>query len=413
MDRSKVLREPGDALEALESALARANSAEEVEEALRRYADEAGVSPEALQYTLRVLQGQWKPRSVWGRFLAQFRQMDYGTRRLVASGFVGAVGGLFAGMSAQWGDPSGLLTIMQVLLFGLGIWNLALTRRGDLGALAGGVLGLAYWVGTAFFSALWLLLSSTLRAEIDGMMIIPITLIGALLGAIVGKNSEKILLWSFRHDPRKRRAYLLRQLMELQEELKEGERRITFLSVDVVGSTEIKRRSESLSAEHTFFEYVNYVQEVGESFGGSVHSVSGDGVLLVFDHPQQAVAAAKRIQAGMVEFNSFRNRTGVPFSLRCGVHTGMVFAPEGRLDEVFFSQVIDVAVHAQEAAPPGGVVVTEDAAVFLPGGARSVGDEVVDVRGVRGYVWRSRASEMRVGPEGAVPSPPPLPQGPS
>ncbi len=400
---------PGEVLEALESALARAASAQEVEEVLRRYASEAGVSPEALRYLLRVLQGQRGSRSLWGRFLSQFRQMEQGTRRVVASGFVGSLAGLFAGMSAQWDDPSGLLTILQILLLGLGVWNLALTRKAELGALAGGVLGLAYWMGKAFFSAIWLLFSSSLRTEIEGGMIIFVTLLGALLGAVIGRNSERLLQWRFRSDPLKRRAYLLRQLVELQEELKAGERHITFLSVDVVGSAEIKRKSEPLSAEHTFFEYVNYVREVGESFGGSVHSVSGDGVLLVFDHPQQAVAAGKRILSGMVEFNAFRNRTGIPFSLRCGVHTGMVFAPEGRVDEIFFSSVIDVAVHAQESAPPGGMVVTEDAGVYLFGGARSLGGEEVDVRGVRAYVWRSQASEALASSVGGGSLPPPLP----
>lgn len=396
----------GDALEALESALARATTVQEIEETLRRYADEAGVSPEALRYTFRILQGQWRPQTLWSRLTMQFRQMDFVTRRVVAGSFLGSLAGIFSGAIAQWGDPSGLLTIVQIFLLVFGLWNLVLTRRASLGALAGGATGLAYWVGKAFSTALLLLLGFPLRAPVEGVAVIPVTLIGMLFGAIIGRNSERILLWRFRHDPSKRRAYLLRQLMELQEELREGERRITFLSVDVVGSAEIKRKSDPLLAEHSFFEYVNYVQEVGEKFGGSVHSVSGDGVLLVFDHPQQAVAAAKRVQAGMVEFNTFRNRTGVPFSLRCGVHTGMVFAPEGRLEEVHFSHVIDVAVHAQEMAPPGGVVVTEDAAVFLFGGARSVSDEMIDVRGVRAYVWRSSVSEGMVQLPGVLAPPP-------
>ncbi|MCH8274966.1 MAG: adenylate/guanylate cyclase domain-containing protein [Armatimonadetes bacterium] len=398
----------GAAAEALASRLAAAGDEEEVEELLRRMADETAASPDTLRLALEIAdKRRARLRTRWGRILLQLRQMDFATRRTVASAFLGSLAGLTYALGIQLGDPAGLATIAQIALVGLAVWNLALTRKKELGMLAGAALGASYWVGVAFFSGIIALFQPELRHEVDGWRIIPCFFIGGLLGYLIGLWSDRILQLRFQHDPQKRRQFLLQQLIELQEQLRAGEQSVTFLSVDVEGSTEIKTAADPLAVEYSFGEYTKYVQEVTKRHGGRLHSTAGDGVLLTFEHPHQAFMAARRLQAGMLEFNAFRNRTGEAFQVRCGIHTGTVVAPGGRTEDVNYSHVIDVAAHAQKAAPPGGIAITEDAAVFVPGGPDGISPTRVDVKGIGAVIWQSQAA-MAAGPAETPPPPPPV-----
>lgn len=373
--------------------------AQSSEELLRRVADMTSASPESLRAAFDLLSEQREAkRTRWGRFIQQISQMSLPARRIVTSAFLGLQAGLLNIWGQVTGDPYGLAFIGGFAVVLLAIWNLAQARRRELGVVAGAVLGGAFIIGSAFFSFLFSQIFRT-TFEFEGAKLLPFLLLGALVGFVCSALSDRILQLRLQHDPIKRREYLLRQLIELQEELKSGERSVTFLSVDVVGSTEMKSNADPLEVEYSFGEYTKYVIEVAAQFDGRLHSTAGDGILLVFDHPQAAFLASRRLHAGLIEFNAFKNRIGSPFQIRCGIHTGTVVAPAGDAGSVNYSHVIDIAAHVQKAAPAGGTAVSEDAAEYIPGGPKAIGKEEVDVHGKRVFLWRSHAS---VSPESVV-----------
>lgn len=392
--------------EELAERLAQVDSEREFTNLIANIARETGTSAETLRSTLaKVDQRQKGRRTWWGALRAQLAQMGEATRRTVTSAFLGLQAGLVATLGAKFGDDYGLGTVTQVLLLTLAVYNTALAKRRELATLVGATIGASYVIGRAFFSVL--LQPPT---SFDGMLIVWLTIVGAGIGWLVGGLRDSILRLRFQHDPEARRKELLRQLVELQDELRVGERTLTFLSVDVVDSTGIKAECEPLSAEYSFGEYSRYACKIAQQFGGSLHSAAGDGLLFAFDHPQHAFLAAKRIQAGMIEFNAHLNRTKHPFRLRCGIHTGRVVTPiGGDPSSVNYSHVIDVAAHLQKAAPIGGVAVSHDAAILFPGGPGAIGSETLETRGIKGIIWQLHSEVTPARERPATLAPPPLP----
>lgn len=387
--------------EEMAARLALAQSQDAVENAVRQIAQETGAHPDTLRLALQSLAVERQDKSFLARIRRQWASMDTATKRVVISAFLGIQVGAFQAAIRSWGDNWGLFQIATTVLVVLGVYNLLFAVKRELGALAGAAFGFALIVSMAFFSMV-------LRSPdgVEGLAVIPFTLLGALVGFVASRNSHRFRKLKLHQDPEKRREELLKQLVELQDQLRQGEQIVTFLSVDVAGSTRIKSTTDPLASEYSFGEYTNFVVSSSQKFGGSLHSTAGDGVLLTFDHPQQAFQAARRIQAGMLEFNTFRNRTGTPFELRCGIHTGVVVAPTKDLRSVAYSHVIDLASHVQRQAPPGGIAVSEDAAVFLQGGAPAVGTESVEVQGLRAVIWRSGLEATGVAAASAPPPPP-------
>ncbi|MGI8924458.1 MAG: adenylate/guanylate cyclase domain-containing protein [Fimbriimonadales bacterium] len=375
-------------------------ASEELEEVVRKLADETGAQPEALRLVLGSLRSGSDNVSLPTRIKRQWTRMSNVTKRIAISSFLGLQFAQFGQLSNKFGDDSGLFQIGQIVIAALGLCSLALTRRMDLGAIAGAAFGFAATVGMAIFA---LILQAP--SGVEPFSILPATGGGALAGAAIAYLASMVN----RRSPGgsdSRRTELLRQLVELQDELKQTEQVITFLCMDVVSSTRIKAATDPLASEYTFGEYTKFVVDSGKQFEGKLHSTAGDGILLTFEHPRQAFQAARRIQGGMIEFNSFRNKTGQPFELRCGIHTGAVMIAGGDARSVEYSHVIDVTAHVQRVAPIGGIAITDDAAVFLPGGGRSVGDETTEIQGEKVFLWRpaSTTPELR----GAM-QPPPLP----
>lgn len=376
-------------------------SERDLENVVRQIADETGARPETLRLALQGLKAEGAEAGLIANLRRQWSRMNSSTKRIASSAFLGLQAAAAQALADRFGDRYGLLAIAQIVLIAIAIFNLALVKRREVGFIAGAAFGFAGVFGRGFFSML-------LRAPVhlEGGLVIPFTFGAALLGLLISQFSGRISKLRFQHDPEKRREELLKQLIELQDELKQTEKVVTFLSVDVAGSTRIKGAVDGFISEYTFGEYTNFVVTCANQFGGTLHSTAGDGVLLTFEHPNDAFQAARRIQVGMLEFNAYRNKTGQPFALRCGIHTGAVMTAGKDLRSVAYSHVLDIASHVQRAAPVGSVAVTEDAAIFLPGGSASVGTDTVEAQGVRAYVWYAPALAPAAPAIGAPPPPP-------
>lgn len=387
-------------LESLSLSL-KAVDSRDLDAALHEMAVKTGVNPEFLRQALGSVSETVPEMGFWMRFRRQIARISESTKRLMISSFLGLQSSLIAVLGIVFGDPYGIGLMSQIILSLIALYNVAYSRRGELGAFVGGSFAATYMIGKGFFS---LLLQSPMKME--GALIIPFTLLGALIGYIIGKYGESLILLRFRHDPQKRREYLLRQLVELQEELKQNEQLVTFLSIDVVGSTGMKQDNDSLAVEFSFGEYHNFIKESVSAFGGEIHSTAGDGVIIAFRHPQHAFQAARRILSGMIEFNLFRNKLNRPFEIRCGLHTGNVITSSQVLTDVNYSHVLDVASHMQQAASPGTIVISEDTAVYLPKSIVTFSEESIQVAGIRAVIWRPQVS---IEQSQLVEKPPPLP----
>jgi class 3 adenylate cyclase len=327
---------------------------------------------------------------VFHRFRNAFLALEPDDRRYVISGLISALCAVNVTLASFTGDQYGVFGTVALVMLGTGLWNVVVSPNLRTAAFAGGLFGGLFFIARSVFA---MALHSTDKFSAEWL--IPYVLGGTLASivaySLVAKNRKKLGL----QDPQEERQQLLRQLVEIQDKLREGEQSMTFLSLDVVGSTKMKEVADPLNVEFTFTEYHNFVEMAARRFGGRVHSTAGDGVTCAFPHPQQAFSAARFIQAGLVELNAFRNKIGVPIRLRAGIHTGTVMAPSAQdITKISFAHVIDVAAHLQKACPPGGIAVSEDAAQKLPGGMGAIGKDCVEAQGVKGVVWQPRALEM-------------------
>lgn len=159
-------------------------------------------------------------------------------------------------------------------------------------------------------------------------------------------------------------ATLAAEMLRIQWRLSDGATNVCVLFVDVARSRDMKAKADPLTVEFSFREYQEWVKMTCESRDGRVTSTSGDGAVVAFPTPEAAFSAARRLQTDVAEFNRRWNRLSKPFRLRVGLHLGHV---TGDLDEVQFTDVIDVAAHMQEAAPVSGIAVSARVAKALPG----------------------------------------------
>lgn len=337
-------------------------------------------------------------------FIAQLRHailaLDPDVRRHVASGFIAVNIGLLNVLAGRFGDQYGLMGVTAMLLMALAVWNFSVCRKPVTAMITGAIFGGLFFVSRSLF-----MLAVQSKDTVHSAVLIPFVLFGGLGAVAMQSVVAKLKSMLGMKDPLQERQELLKQLVDLQDKLRSGEQAMTFLSLDVVGSTKMKQLADPLNVEYTFTEYHNWVEWVVQRYNGKVHSTAGDGITCKFDHPQHAYAAARYIQTGIVELNTFRNKIGVPITLRAGIHHGVVNAPAGEdITKINFASVIDIAAHMQKVAPAGGIAVSKEAAQYVPGGAAAIGSNVVEISGVQGFVWQPRVV--------AAPSnggPPPLP----
>lgn len=376
------------------------NGVEIDESSLLAVAETMGVPVEHVRLANK-LRSEKEKKSFADVVKGQFLTLESHTRTYVTTGILASLAALLIVLEDMSGHR-GILIMVAMVAMVVGMYNVSLSRDRKIASIAGGLFG----GGLYFMHSIFGTILGTIGYAAPGVLI-PTTaagsVIGLILNVIVSKNRTKLGL----KDPATERQELLRELHKLRDRLYSGEQSLTFLSVDIVGSTLVKRNADPLAVEFSFNEYYGYVERISQKYGGQLHSRAGDGVICAFEQPGQAFAAAKNIQAEIIEFNKFRNRLEVPIAVRCGIHSGTVLAPDAaNVRSLNFADVIDIASHLQKCAPPGGVVISEASSVGIPGGWLSVSNNVVEVDGTRGGVWTFRNAERGVGSLPKPPEPP-------
>ncbi len=376
------------------------NGGELDESAIQAVSEATGAPLEYVRLAIR-LRPEEKKRGFLHRLRTEYLGLDPEVRRNVvgvAFGIVFALAGTLS--SVLISSFHGFMGVIQIVAATLSVYLVGVAKDARSAAITGALITGLGFIAATVFQALF-----SVRGSIDAALIIPITIFGALGSMVVNMIVSKNRKWLGLKDPVKERQDLLKQLVELQSKLNAGEQSVTFLSVDVVGSTRMKERCDPLSIEYTFNEYHQFIDRVARKYGGRVHSTAGDGIICAFDSSLPSFAAAKNMLAELIELNTYGNKTGVPIALRIGIHSGSVVTPKpGDIASLNFAHEIDIAAHMQKVAPIGGIAVSMSAAQGLPGGAATVGTEVVETQGVTGIIWKSRPAN----PAPTV-GPPPMP----
>ncbi len=385
--------------------------------AILAVSEATGAPPEYVRLAIKL-----RPQEKEGlgdRVRNSFLTLEPDTRRYVASTAAATGLGIVEGLSRYFqivaqatGQSIGnsqvqLFQVLAILLITAGVYNAGVSKDSKVAALTGALFG---GLSCIVFAIICSIPAFGVSSNTASIWLVPLIAMGALGGLFTQKIVDAYRGKLGLNDPVRERQELLKQLVDIQDKLRSGEQAITFLSVDIVGSTRMKQMADPLSVEFTFTEYHKFVEMIARRYGGRVHSTAGDGMTLAFDSPGQAFGAARTVQAGIIELNTFRNKIGVPIVLRCGIHTGKVVAPDASdVTTINFAEVIDISAHLQKACPPGGIAVSDASCALLPGGANSVGTDRIDRDGMSGYVWVPKSMAKPAGASG----PPPMPANPN
>jgi len=128
---------------------------------------------------------------------------------------------------------------------------------------------------------------------------------------------------------------------------------------DIVGSTRIAARLGDDAWRQLLDSHDAVVREACVRFDGRVWKWTGDGALMTFPSPRQALRSAKAMQSGAA-------RLGL--TLRIGVNVGEVDVrchDQGGAD--ICGLVVNITSRLTSAAAPGRVLLSRDAAAMLTG----------------------------------------------
>ncbi|MDJ0957387.1 MAG: adenylate/guanylate cyclase domain-containing protein [Arenicellales bacterium] len=132
------------------------------------------------------------------------------------------------------------------------------------------------------------------------------------------------------------------------------------LHADVVGSTELVRRNETIAHDRIQNCFAR-LSETVQAYGGVVHELRGDALLAEFSRASDAVSAALAFQAGNLEHNTALEDDIQP-EVRIGITLGEVVISDGTLT----GPDVVLAQRLEQLAPPGGVCISQAANQSIP-----------------------------------------------
>ncbi len=186
------------------------------------------------------------------------------------------------------------------------------------------------------------------------------------------------------------RQELLSIFAETKRKLDALARDLTFLSVDVVGSTQMKESEEPASIQHDFHEYRKLVERIFQNRKVVKATWTPDGVMACFDSIDDAVNAGKDLITELVDFNRKTKLMRKDFVVRCGVNSGRVYFDDTTPLETISDRAIDVAGHMQKYADPNTIAISRSIVEPLRSGEGfAPAERVVD--GYEVYSWTPTA----------------------
>lgn len=184
------------------------------------------------------------------------------------------------------------------------------------------------------------------------------------------------------------REELIKRYRQIEQALKSTkQKRCTLLSIDVVGSTQMKIGERPTAIAATFQAYEEMVREMFDAYGVWKQTWTPDGVMACFLDRDLAVSAAKQCLIFLKKFNAHDNHLRTPFQVRAGLNEGDLAIFEDSSLEKVADRVIDVAGHMQKHANVDALWLSAEVHEAL---ADRSGFKPIDaeVDGYRVYEWR-------------------------
>jgi hypothetical protein len=179
---------------------------------------------------------------------------------------------------------------------------------------------------------------------------------------------------------------IFENFIKFKEKMEHLSRDMTFLSVDVVNSTGMKRDEDKLLVQYDFAQYKKMLQKIFDKYEAIKTAWTPDGVMIAFEKPKNAINAAKEIFHRLDKFNKEEKKIEEKFTIRCGINGGIVYFDSTIPLEEITDQVIDIAGHMQKHADPGTIYVSKFSAEPLAKQEQLVlTDKVIDE--VEVYMW--------------------------
>lgn len=169
-----------------------------------------------------------------------------------------------------------------------------------------------------------------------------------------------------------------------------------ILHADVVGSTALVQKNETLTHERIQSAFNNFSKTIS-SYGGIAREIRGDALVAEFGRASDAVTAALAFQGGNEEKNSTLGDEIKP-KLRIGISLGEVIIA----DNTITGAGVVLAQRLEQLSEPGGVVVqgsvAETVPVRMPFDFESLGDQVI-----KGFEQPVRAFSATLRANGELP----------
>jgi ABC-type oligopeptide transport system substrate-binding subunit/serine/threonine protein kinase len=151
-----------------------------------------------------------------------------------------------------------------------------------------------------------------------------------------------------------------------------GRRTVTILSCDAKSWTTSAKNLDPEDLLELMNGALDLLIEAVARHEGTLARPMGDAVLAFFgaplareDDPERAVHAALEVVAAAQQYAARLKERGLPgFSVQVGIHTGLVVTGEVGSDQqveyTAMGDAVDLAARIEQAAPPGGILITHD-----------------------------------------------------
>ena len=141
-------------------------------------------------------------------------------------------------------------------------------------------------------------------------------------------------------------------------------RSASILFTDVAGFSVQMTVHPQLEVVAQLDDYFQILTRCVQRYHGRVDKFIGDGMLAVFDRPDEAVNAAQAIQQAVARFNTAQQaRQRCAFPTRIAVDTGLVVVARlsacPHQNETIFGRVVNCAAHLLKHASPGRVLISQ------------------------------------------------------
>ena len=125
-----------------------------------------------------------------------------------------------------------------------------------------------------------------------------------------------------------------------------------ILHADVVGSTSLVRRNETIAHERILDTFHRFSETI-DAYGGVAHEIRGDALVAEFARPSDAVCVALQFQQSNAEYNAQFEDDILP-----KVRVGIALGEEVIADDTVTGAGVVLAQRVEQLAEPGGICIT-------------------------------------------------------